>query len=322
MARGTDAAAGTAARGRAPGARRVPWREAATIRGAELRTAYFFVLPAFALYAIFMLFPFVSSIYLSLTDWDGIDTTPDFIGISNYTTMLQDTELYQALMHNVVWIVIGTIAPIVIGLTLALILWSNTRFALFFRTLFFLPFILPIVVVGLVWQWIYHPLFGVLNTLLEAIGLESLTRGWLGDPSTALLAVLAAAIWGAFGFVTVLLFAGLQNVDMSLVEAASIDGANWFQRARYVVIPQIAPVITLVTAITLIGGFAVIDFIIVMTQGGPGNASEVLGSYAFENGFERNRGGYGAALSMLITVLSLLAAFSFVAFRERGRERG
>jgi raffinose/stachyose/melibiose transport system permease protein len=300
------------------GARRGAGRRT-TIRGAELRTAYLFVLPAFLVYALFMLFPFVTSIIYSFTSWDGVSAQLPFVGLENYTNMPADSELWAAFRNNIVWIVIGTIAPVAIGLLLALILWTNKRGALALRTLFFLPYITPVVVIGLVWQWIYHPLFGGLNNLLEFVGLESWTRGWLGDPSTALVAVLVAAIWGAFGFVTTLLFAGLQAVDVSLVEAAEIDGANWWQRARHVVIPQIAPVLTLVTAITLIGGFAVVDFVLIMTGGGPGNASQVLGLYAYDKGFKVNQVGYGAAVSTMITILTLVAAIAFVRLRERER---
>jgi raffinose/stachyose/melibiose transport system permease protein len=278
-----------------------------------------FVAPAFILYVVFMLFPFLNSIYYSLTSWDGVQNVKEFVGVSNYTTMFQDPLLIEAFWHNVFWIVFGTIGPVAIGLLLALLLWSTPRGGLFFRTVYFIPFILPPVVIGVMWGWIYHPLFGGLNTLLGWIGLDSLARGWLGDPTTALPAVLIAAIWGAFGFVTVVIFAGLQSVSQDLVDAAAIDGANWFQRARYVIIPAIAPVITLVTTITLIGGFAVIDYIIIMTGGGPGTATEVLGSYAYKNGFQFNQVGYGATVSTLITVLSLVAAVTFVRVRERQR---
>jgi raffinose/stachyose/melibiose transport system permease protein len=299
--------------------RRRNGRATSTTRRTEIRTAVLFVAPAFILYVVFMLFPFLNSIYYSLTSWDGVQNVKEFVGISNYTTMFQDPLLIEAFWHNVFWIVFGTIGPVSIGLLLALLLWSTPRGALFFRTVYFIPFILPVVVIGVMWGWIYHPLFGGLNTLLGWVGLDSLARGWLGDPTTALPAVLVAAIWGAFGFVTVVIFAGLQSVSQDLVDAAAIDGANWFQRARYVIIPSIAPVITLVTTITLIGGFAVIDYIIIMTRGGPGTATEVLGSYAYKNGFEFNQVGYGATVSTLITVLSLVAAVAFVRVRERQR---
>jgi raffinose/stachyose/melibiose transport system permease protein len=308
-----------AAAGRGLIRRRLGRREVSATRRMEVRTGLLFVAPAFIIYVVFMLFPFLNSIYYSLTSWDGVQNVKEWVGISNYTTMIEDPLLLEAAWHNLFWIIFGTIGPVAIGLLLALILWSTPRGALFFRTVYFIPFILPVVVIGIVWGWIYHPLFGGLNSLLSWIGLDSLTRGWLGDPTTALPAVLVAAIWGSFGFVTVVIFAGLQSVSQDLVDAAAIDGANWWQRARYVIIPAIAPVITLVTTITLIGGFAVIDFIIVMTGGGPGTSSEVLGSYAYKNGFQFNQVGYGAAVSTLITALSLVAAVLFVRIRERQR---
>jgi raffinose/stachyose/melibiose transport system permease protein len=290
-----------------------------TIKGAELRTAYLFVLPAFVVYLVFMLFPFVTSILYSFTSWDGVSLELPFVGLDNYLEMPGDSELWGAFRNNIVWIIVGTIAPVSIGLLLALILWTTKRGALGLRTLFFVPYITPPVVIGLVWIWIYHPLFGGLNSLLEFLGLDSWTGGWLGDPSTALIAVLIAAIWSAFGFTTTMLFAGLQAVDVSLVEAAAIDGANWWQRARHVVIPEIAPVLTLVTAVTLIGGFSVVDFVLIMTGGGPGNASQVLGLYAYDKGFRVNQVGYGAAVSTMITLLTLIAAVTFVRLRERER---
>jgi raffinose/stachyose/melibiose transport system permease protein len=173
--------------------------------------------------------------------------------------------------------------------------------------------------VGIVWQWIYNPLFGVVNTILDGIGLQSLSRGWLADPHTALYAVLIAAIWGASGFCFLILHASLQNVDMSTVEASMIDGANWFQRAWNIIIPQIAPQLTMVTTVTLIGGFSVFDIIFVMTGAGPGHASEVLATYTYKTAFQQNEAGYGSALAMLITALSLISAVIFVRLRERQR---
>jgi len=281
--------------------------------------AILFISPALAIYLVFMLYPFLNTIYLSFTNWNGATVTKDFVGLSNYARMVGDAAAWKAFYNTVIWVIIGTISPVVIGLFLALLLWSGTRGSLFFRTVYFLPFILPLVVVAFVWQWIFHPLFGPLNKLLDSVGLEQLSRGWLGDPSTALYAVLISAIPGATGLVVMILFAALQNVDVSQVEAAKIDGANWFQRAWYIVIPGIAPVITMVTAITLIGGFAVFDNVFVMTGGGPGHASEVLGTYTYQIAFQENQAGYGSALAVLMTTLSLVSAVVFVRLRERQR---
>ena len=287
------------------------------LRRQQVYYALLFIAPGLAVYLVFMLYPFLNTIYLSFTNWNGATISKDFVGLSNYVRMFGDAAVLKAFFNNVIWVIIGTISPVVIGLFLALLLWSGARGSLIFRTIYFLPFILPLVVVALVWQWIFHPLFGPVNKLLDSVGLEQLSRGWLGDPNTALYAVLISAIPGATGFVVMVLFAALQNVDVSQVEAAMIDGANWFQRAWYIVIPQLAPVITMVTAITLIGGFAVFDNVFVMTGGGPGHASEVLGTYTYQVAFQQSEAGYGSALAVLMTVLSLVSAIVFVRLRER-----
>ena len=286
----------------------------------QMYYAILFISPGLAIYLVFMLYPFLNTIYLSFTNWNGATISKDFVGPSNYVRMFGDAIVLKAFLNNVIWVIIGTISPVVIGLFLALLLWSGSRGSLIFRTIYFLPFILPLVVVAIVWQWIFHPLYGPLNKLLDSVGLEQLSRAWLGDPGTALYTVLISAIPGAAGLVVVILFAALQNVDVSQVEAAKIDGANWFQRAWYVVIPQLAPVITMVTAITLIGGFAVFDNVFVMTGGGPGHASEVLGTYTYKVAFQLNQAGYGSALAVLMTALSLVSAIVFVRLRERQRD--
>jgi ABC-type sugar transport system permease subunit len=288
------------------------------VRRQQRRYAVLFIAPGLLIYLVFMLYPFLNTFYLSFTDWNGVAPTKNWVGLSNYARMLGDAVALKAFTNNVIWIIIGTIAPVILGLFQALLVWSGpTRGSLLFRTLFFLPFVLPLVVVGIVWQWVYHPLFGLVNKVLDGVGLEGLSRGWLADPHTALYAVLIAAVWGQTGLCFLILHASLQNVDESTVEAAMLDGANWFQRARSIIVPQIAPQITMVTAITLIGGFSVFDIIFVMTGGGPGNASDVLGTYTYKMAFQQNEAGYGSALSMLITVLSLIAAYVFVRFRER-----
>ena len=287
------------------------------LRRQQLYYAILFIIPGLAIYLVFMLYPFLNTIYLSFTNWNGATISKDFVGPSNYARMFGDAAVLKAFINNVIWVIIGTISPVVIGLFLALLLWSGTRGSLVFRTIYFIPFILPLVVVALVWGWIFHPLFGPVNKFLDGVGLEQLSRGWLGDPNTALYAVLISAIPGATGLVVVILFAALQNVDVSQVEAAKLDGANWFQRAWYVVIPQLAPVLTMVTAITLIGGFAVFDNVFVMTGGGPGHASEVLGTYTYQVAFQQNEAGYGSALAVLMTALSLVSAIVFVRLRER-----
>jgi ABC-type sugar transport system permease subunit len=254
---------------------------------------------------VFLLAPMANAIYYVFVDFNGIDLAPPWIGLDNFTELAQDPAVWSAFQHNIIWIIIGTIAPLVIGLALALLVWGVERFTVFYRIAFFMPFILPQVAVGVVWGWIYEPSRGWLNKVLEFFGLGGLTRGWLGDPDTALYAVLATAIWATAGFVFVIFLSALRNVDVDMVDAARLDGANYMQRLQHVVLPQIMPVFLMVTTITLIGGFAVFDFIFVMTGGGPAGASEVLGTYAYSSAFQLNRISYGTTLALVITVMAV-----------------
>lgn len=284
----------------------------------RFRPAYAFVLPALLVYLTFFVYPFVLSIQYSFTRWDGAQATKEFVGLGNYRTLLSDGLLWESLFHNLVWIVLGTIAPVAIGLLLGVMLWSGVRGRTLFRTLYFLPFILPEVVIAIIWNWIYHPLWGPLNQVLDVLGLGFLSRAWLGDPSTALIALIGAAVWSYFGFAFVIIMAGLQDVSQDLIEAAKIDGASAWQRFRHVLVPELRHVLTVVTTITLIGGFKVFDIIFVTTGGGPGTATHVIATYTYRAAFQEGRVGYGAALSLVMTALTLGASLLFLRFRERG----
>jgi ABC-type sugar transport system permease subunit len=265
-----------------------------------------------------VVYPFINSIYYSLTRWDGAQPVKEYVGLANYTRLLTDSLMWQSLQHNLVWVILGTISPIVIGLLLGILLWSGVRGLVVFRTLYFLPVILSEVVIAIIWNWIYHPLFGALNIVLKSIGLGQLARGWLGDPDTALVALIIAAIWAYFGFAFVVIMAGLQNVNLELVEAAIVDGANAWQRTVHVIIPELRHVLTMITALTLIGGFNVFGIVFVMTQGGPGTATQVIATYTYRKAFQENQVGYGAALSMVMTIISLIVSYIFIRLRERG----
>lgn len=291
-----------------------------TASWGRTRAAVFFVLPALVLYLVFMVWPFFQSIWFAMTDWNGASATKTFVGLANFAELARDSLFWKALRNNLIWVVIGTIAPLVIGLGLALLMWSRPKGFTLFRTVFFLPHILLTVVIGIIWGWIYSPIFGILNKWLDSIGLQDISRGWLGDPRTALFAVLVAAIWAEIGFVFVILLAGLQNVSRDLLEAATIDGANGWQRLRDVTIPQLANVLNVITALLLIGGFNVFDIIFVMTQGGPANATETMATMTYTEAFTQNRVGYGSAISLVMTAISLVASVAFLKLRERGEE--
>ena len=276
-----------------------------------------FVLPALLLYLLFMVYPFFRSIYFSFTSWNGVALVKEWVGLENYRALIQDGLFWLALQHTVIWVIIGTIAPIVLGMFLAILLWRRPRGFTIFRTFFFMPQVLSTVVIAIVWSWIYNPIFGILNKGLDAVGLDWISRGWLGDPDLALYAVLVAAIWATIGLCFVIFLAGLQNVSKDLIEAATIDGANAWQRFWNVTVPQMANVINVVVALLLIWGFSVFDIVFVMTGGGPANATEVLATYTYKEAFTQNNVGYASTLSVVITVISLIASVTFIRLRER-----
>jgi raffinose/stachyose/melibiose transport system permease protein len=286
-------------------------------RKARQKAGFWFVLPAFLFYLAFFGYPFLRTAYLSFTEWNGVGE-PVWTGLTNYARLIGDGAMWSALLNNVIWVLGGTFVPIFLGLILAVMLWSGAKGALVYRTIYFLPMVLSPVVIGVIWNWIYNPLFGLLNTGLRNVGLGNLAYGWLGESNTALYAVLLTAIWTYLGFCIVVLFSGLQKVDSELVDASRIDGANVWQRFKNIIVPQIRPVLTMVIVYTIIGGFNVFDVVWVMTAGGPNNASEVIATYTYEVAFRNSEYGYGATLSMVMSIIALGAAFLAMKLRRAG----
>jgi ABC-type sugar transport system permease subunit len=274
-------------------------------RAAQTRLGLILVAPLMVMVVVFLIFPLGNALYYAFVDFNGINPQPPFVGLDNFVELFNDPSVWAALKNNVIWIVLGTISPLLIGLGLALLVWGVRRGSIIYRVAFFFPYILPQVAVGVVWGWIYDPSRGWLNRGLELVGLGSLGTGWLGNPDTALYAVLGTAVWATSGFIFVILLSALRNVDSELVDASLLDGAGPFSRVWYVVLPQIMPVFLMVTTITLVGGFSVFDIVFIMTGGGPAGATEVLGTYAYGNAFQLNRISYGTALALLITVLAI-----------------
>lgn len=286
-------------------------------RRAQARLGILLTLPVTALVVVFFLFPMISALYFSVVDFDGINPSPEFVGLANVVEMFTDPETWHALGNNLIWIVVGTAAPMIIGLLVSVLIWTTRRAGAVYRLAFFLPFVLPGVAIGIVWVWIYDPVSGWLNRALEAVGLHALTRGWLGDPDLALYAVLATAVWAYSGFVIIIFLSALRNVDVELVDASRIDGANSLQRLWFILLPQIMPVFLMVLTLTLVGGFSVFDIIFIMTGGGPADATNVLGTYAYTQAFQLSRIGYGTTLALLITVLSIPFAVAINRLQRR-----
>jgi len=278
---------------------------------------YLLLIAPFVLYAYFILYPLIQTGYLALTSWDGAQPVKVFIGIANFERMIADPLFWKAFWNTMIWVGLGTVITMALALALAMFVWNRPRGFLIFRTIYFMPQVLPAVVVGFVWVWIYSPLFGILNRTLKAMGLGHLALGWLGDPNIALYAVLAASIWAHIGLIFVIFVAALQNVDSELLDAAKIDGANAWERFRFVVVPQLSNSITLVTVLLLVNGLQAFDHVWVMTRGGPNESTQLLATYAYQRAFMENDVGYGSALSLVLAIIALIVAVLTVNVRER-----
>ncbi|WP_448310295.1 carbohydrate ABC transporter permease [Pantoea sp. PGP6] len=267
---------------------------------------FLYVLPAVLVYAVFLLLPLLASLGISFTEWDGT-SLPVFSGVSNYLRMFSDPVFWIALGNNATLMLFYTLLPISIGLLLCSFLYDtrNNSERSVLRILFFLPYIMPMAVLGVVWRWLYNPAFGPIDQLLRAIGLPQLAMSWLGDFTWALPAVGLVATWYFFGFCLVLFMAGLQRMDPSLLEAADLDGSSRRQKFMRITLPALRPEVRIALLLTVIASLKAFDLVYVMTQGGPGTSTMVTNIFMYKQGFDLHYFGYAssvAVFSMLIVL--------------------
>jgi len=264
-----------------------------------------FLIPSILLYAVFVIYPYVSAMYISLTRWRGLSKPPEFIGLANYQKMLQDEHFWNALGNNAVYLIVLPTVTILLALFFAFLLTQGVPMSKFYRISYFFPQLMSIVAIGVLWSFVYHPTIGILNSLLGFFGIEN-PPVWLGDPKTVLGAVSAVAIWQAVGFYMVLFIASMEAVPMSLYEAAEIDGANRWKLFVHITIPMIWETIS--TALIFIMIFATNMFAITqtMTLGGPSRSSEVLSTFLYNEAFLNSRFGYGTAVAVTLFFIILL----------------
>lgn len=267
----------------------------------------FCLLPTFIVFSVFTIYPMFGGLYYSFFDWSGTSSIKDFIGFDNYKRLFNDTVIAKAIFNDYFFVFIKVIGIMILSLFFAVALTQlKIKEAPIYRVVFFFPNIMSVVVIGILWQFIYDPNIGVVNAILRNIGLEEWQRPWLGDMTWALTAVAVPAIWAGIGLFMLLLMGGITNIPKSLYEAADIDGASEWQQFWKITVPliwpQIKTSIIYIVITSLNGSFVLVQ---VMTSGGPGMATEVLGSYLYQKAFEDFQFGYGAAIGVLILVLSM-----------------
>lgn len=267
----------------------------------------FCLLPTFIVFAIFTLYPLANGMYLSFFHWSGTGGSKIFAGLANYKQLLTDEIIPKTIWHDY-FLVVTKVFFIMILATYFAVAMTQLRIkeAPFYRVIFFFPNIMSVVIIGILWQFIFNPDAGLINSGLEAIGLESWTLPWLGSPKWALPSLVLPSVWAGIGLFMLLLMGGIMNVPKNLYEAADIDGATEWQQFWRVTVPliwpQIRTSILYIVITTLNGSFILVQ---VMTRGGPDNGTQVMGSYLYKKAFEQFHFGYGAAIGVMILILSL-----------------
>lgn len=275
------------------------------LNGGRRARGWFYVLPALAVYFGFAIWPALNTVRLSFLNWDGI-LAPTFAGFDNYVRIVQDSTLYQAILHSLVLIVFFSFIPVVVGLFMTGLLLGKVRRGMtFFRVVFFLPQVLPLVAVGITWRWLYSE-DGVINQILSGVGLRSITRAWLGDYDLALVALGLIGTWVMSGLCMMLFLSGAQKIDTALYEAATLDGAGSFRQFRHVTLPGVRNEVTIAGVITTIAALASFDLVFVMTNGGPAGQTNVPGLLVYRLAFNESRIGDASALAVVLTVLVIV----------------
>lgn len=265
-------------------------------------------------FLLFTIYPILASAYYSFTRYD-IVRRPKFVGWTNYAELFFVDKIFKTVLGNTFYLVlIGVPASLIVAFLLANLLNTDIRFRSLFRTIFFIPSLVPTVAAAMVWLWIYNPRYGLINSFLASQGLQAIP--WLSSPTLAKPSLIIIQCW-AQGSAIVIFLAALQDVPRSLCDAAIVDGANWYQRFRHVTIPMCTPAILFILLMGLIGTFQSFTLTWLLTEGGPKKATEFYGIYLYRNAFNFFKMGYASALAWLLFLI--IVAFTIVIFRTSAR---
>ena len=251
----------------------------------EKLKAFSFLAPALLIYIIIIVFPGIYSVVLSLFEWNGV-AEKRFVGLANYVKLFTNDDIFRiALKNNVIWIVLTVCITVVLALILALVLNGKFTGRIVYRSIFYFPYMLSWIVIGIIWKWMYNPNFGMINTFLGAVGLDSLKGSYLSNPKIALYCIFAAALWQGLGQPMLYFLAGLQTMSSDVLEAARIDGAGKINLFIRIIVPMLKETFVIVLATQIIASMKVYDIIYVMTDSGPANSTQTLATYMYNQTF-------------------------------------
>ncbi|WP_087634926.1 carbohydrate ABC transporter permease [Bacillus licheniformis] len=282
---------------------------------------YLFLAPAL-IFLLFVYIPIIENVFFSLFEWSSFQPEKTFIGLKNYIDLFHDPVFFTALRNNVLYAIISLICQVGGGLILAAVLEDRLvrKWSPFFRTVFFLPVVISMTVIALLFDFIYNPEIGLLNQLLEAVGLDELTRAWLGDENTAMLSVIFVSQWQSVGYIAMLYIVSIQSIPAELYESAQLDGAGKIQQFFHITVPQTKEMSFVAVVMTLTGAFTVFNEPYILTGGGPGNASEVLSTFLYKSAFTKDMMGYASAIATVVLLLTLALSLIQMKFFKTGKE--
>lgn len=260
--------------------------------------------PAVLVYAVFVFVPVIWSAYYGFFDWKGIGAAR-FIGLDNYAEVARDPIFWLALKNNVIFVLASVFGQVPIALVLAVLLHKSNALQRFLRSAIFMPMVLSSVVIGMIWQYIYHPQIGILNFLLDDLGLSSWKLQWLSDPKIAIFSLTPPLIWSFVGLYLVIFISALQNIPGDIHDAALLDGATGARKLFAVTLPMIWGTVQVAIVLCISGSLKSFDLVYVMTRGGPAHATELLATYMYNSTFSSYRYGFGSAISTSIVLISL-----------------
>lgn len=268
---------------------------------------YIFVIPYVAFFLAMIAYPLGFAIYLSFHQWSIVQTDKPYVGLDNFDRLIHDSLFWQSVRNTVKFLVVNVPVTVVIALILAVALNRGIKGRAFFRTAYFLPYVTAGVVIALIWKWMFSTDDGFVNNTLSNIGLPRI--GWLTDPFWSMITIALMVAWKQMGFYVILYLGGLQGIPQSLYEAASVDGANAFQRFRTITIPQLRPITLLVVILSTIVGFQLFTEPYIMTGGGPLNSSLSVVLYIYQKAFQSLEFGYAAAIGVVLAIIIMVTAF-------------
>jgi multiple sugar transport system permease protein len=271
---------------------------------------WLFLAPGLFMFGVYVIWPIIDSIYLSFFDWDGLGAKT-WVGLANYVELFDDDNFYMSLKNNLAWLLLFMLA-VPLGLFIAIFLNQTVTGIRIYKSLFFFPFVISQVVVGLIFSWFYAPNFGLMYILIE--WLTGTGIAFLADPDKVTYALIAAGLWPQVAYCMILYLTGLNNVSPDQIEAARLDGAKGWKMLWYVVIPQLRPATFIAIVVTVIGALRSFDIVSIMTDGGPFGSSRVLSFYMYEQALSEYgyRMGYGAAIAVILFLIMMVFITGFI----------